>query len=262
MPARAVDSRQSCLRAALPPEAGRAATGAPGRATSGAGAATRRRRARQPLFRSQQPSRPVGPDCVPAGMPWSKSRRHTRAANMEAEIVGCNLSGIKQNDWLVSESNHQESPNHNKPFILIHEHRRSLLPSVRGRSASASSFQGGVTSQQSSARGPSRSSRIPSAAKTTPSIPAPQTTLAIAAERRIDQDPDPHWLRKAGRNRIIVDHLGKEGLVITPMRLDTDCRSQRAEAGVYLMKPALLDPAGLALLHTCRSTRSGPHTPA
>jgi hypothetical protein len=38
------------------------------------------------------------------------------------------------------------------------------------------------------------------------------------AKQGIDQDPEPHWLRKAGRDRIIVDHLGKEGLVITPMR--------------------------------------------
>jgi hypothetical protein len=39
---------------------------------------------------------------------------------------------------------------------------------------------------------------------------------------RIDQDPDPHWLRKAEHNRIIVDHLGKEGLVITPILLDIE----------------------------------------
>jgi hypothetical protein len=39
-------------------------------------------------------------------------------------------------------------------------------------------------------------------------------------EESIDQDPDPHWLRKAGHDRIIVDHLGKEGLVITPIFSD------------------------------------------
>jgi len=52
-------------------------------------------------------------------------------------------------------------------------------------------------------------------------------SLLLALDNRtmhasIDQDPDPHWLRKAGHDRIIVDHLGKEGLVITPILLDIE----------------------------------------
>ena len=33
---------------------------------------------------------------------------------------------------------------------------------------------------------------------------------------KVDQEAYTHWLRKAARNRIIVDHLGKEGLLFTP----------------------------------------------
>ena len=33
---------------------------------------------------------------------------------------------------------------------------------------------------------------------------------------KVDQEAYTHWLRKAARSRIIVDHLGKEGLLFTP----------------------------------------------